>query len=192
MGITHGQLLSDEWCIFRKILEYNVFLILFDFLPMNAPSHTILFLLPLLSSFLFIYFSFLLTWRKNSKSSGFPLFLRSGTFIQQKPAVHSFSQEIYPILLILHWAHVRSLERDKYQIYSWMRSDLRRQNSKYVIGTCVGKHKGQREPAKWVTMGWWKAAQPTSLRCSLKNAEPWSRGGWGAARARMEEPWVLG
>ena len=46
--------------------EYNVFLILFDLLPMNAPSHTVSFLLLLLSSFLFNYFPFLLIWRKNS------------------------------------------------------------------------------------------------------------------------------
>lgn len=143
MGIIHGQLLSGKWCIFPKILEYNVFLILFDFLPMNAPSHTVTFLLLLLSSFLFIYFSLLLMWRKNSKSSAFPLFLRSGISIQQKPAVHSFSQETYPNLLTLHWAHVRRPERDKYEKYSWMRSNSRRQNSKYVIGTCICKHKGR-------------------------------------------------
>ena len=175
--------------------EYNVFLILFDLLPMNAPSHTVSFLLLLLSSFLFNYFPFLLIWRKNSKSSAFPLFLRSGISIRRKPAAHSFSKETYPNLLTLHWAHGRSLERDKYEKYSWTWGDARRQNGKYgkyVIGTCVCKHKGQREPAKWVTRGCWRAAQPKSLRCSLKNGDPWSRGGWGAARARMEEPWVLG
>ena len=37
---------------------------------------------------------------------------------QQKPAVPLFSQETYRNLLTLHWAHVRSLERDEYEKYS--------------------------------------------------------------------------